>query len=293
MTSTPHSTPVIEQAPQFIDGRQPIASSRGQVVRAGSGVRNIVTIGMDELPELDPFLLFAEFGGAGPEDYIGGFPNHPHRGFETVTYVVEGRLKHADSHGNEGRLGPGAVQWMTAARGLIHAEMPDQTSGPLRAFQIWINLPARNKMDVPRYQDIPAERVPGLERDGVSIKVLAGNAFDLSSPIEAGSTDPVFLDLALASNSAIAVPLPRGHQVFAYVYEGCAYFGEQSACAGSIALFSDGDHLELSARESTRLLLLAARAIGEPIARQGPFVMNTPQEIRQAFADYEAGRFRS
>ncbi|MBD2054506.1 pirin family protein [Oculatella sp. FACHB-28] len=293
MTSTPHPIPAVELSPQLIDGRQPIASRRGQVVRAGSGVRNIVTIGMDELPDLDPFLLFAEFGGAGPEDYIGGFPDHPHRGFETVTYVVEGRLKHADSHGNGGRLGPGAVQWMTAARGLIHAEMPDQASGPLRAFQLWINLPARNKMDVPRYQDIPAEQVPSLERDGVNVKVLAGTAFDLRSPIDAGPTDPVFLDLTLAPDSKIAVPLPRGHQVFAYVYKGCACFSEQEARAETITLFSDGDHLEVSARESTRLLLLAARAIGEPIARQGPFVMNTPQEIRQAFADYQAGRFSS
>lgn len=262
-------------------------------MRAGSGVRNIVTIGMDELPDLDPFLLFAEFGGAGPEDYSGGFPDHPHRGFETVTYVVEGPLKHADSHGNEGRLGPGAVQWMTAARGLIPAEMPDQASGPLRAFQLWINLPARNKMDMPRYQDIPAERVPSLERDGVNVKVLAGTAFDLRSPIDAGPTDPVYLDLTLAPDSTISVPLPREHQVFAYVYEGCACFSKQEARAETITLFSDGDHLEVSARETTRLLLLAARAIGEPVARQGPFVMNTPQEIWQAFADYQAGRFSS
>lgn len=284
---------MVELSPQSIDGRQPIASKRGQVVRAGSGVRNIVTIGMDDLSELDPFLLFAEFGGAGPEDYIGGFPDHPHRGFETVTYVVEGRLKHADSHGNEGRLGPGAVQWMTAARGLIHAEMPDQASGSLRAFQLWINLPARNKMDVPRYQDIPAELVPSLERDGVNVKVLAGAAFNLRSPINAGPTDPVYLDLKLAPDSTLAVPLPRGHQAFAYVYEGCACFGEQEAHVETITLFSDGDHLQVSACESTRLLLLAARPIGEPIVRHGPFVMNTLQEIQQAFADYQAGRFSS
>lgn len=264
---------------------------RGELVREGDGVRNIVGIGGSALSDLDPFLLFAEFGGEGPEDYAGGFPAHPHRGFETLTYVLEGRVKHADSVGNAGKLAPGAVQRMKAARGIIHAEMPDQDDGVLRALQIWLNLPARHKMDAPNYQDVPGELIPQGERNGVTIRVLVGEAFGLASPIAGGATDLLFLDLVLPSGAMIDVPLPSGNAAFAYIANGSVQVGEQDAAAENIVLLSDGDGVRLSSGSGAQVLVLAARPIGEPVARHGPFVMNAPHEIQQAFADYQAGRF--
>ncbi|CAA9523633.1 MAG: Pirin [uncultured Sphingomonas sp.] len=276
--------------PQASSARRPVWSASGEIQRQGAGVRNVVTIGTHDLPDLDPFLIFAEFGGDDPADYAGGFPDHPHRGFETATYVVEGRLRHGDSRGNEGRLGAGAFQWMTAARGLLHSEMPDQSDGPLRAFQLWINLPATHKMGEPRYQDLQAERVPAFERDGAAGRLLAGSLFGLTSPIDGGPTDPLYLDLHLTPDATITVPTPRGHTAFAYVYQGSARFGEARAAAQSITVFSPGDRIEVTADEAARLLLLAARPIREPLAKHGPFVMNTPEELQRAFADFRAGR---
>jgi hypothetical protein len=260
-------------------------------MREGAGVRNIVAIGGRDLPDLNPFLIFAEFGGDGPEDYAGGFPDHPHRGFETATYVVEGRLRHSDSRGHEGRLGPGAVQWMTAARGLIHAEMPDQAEGRLQAFQLWINLPARHKMDEPRYQDIAAAQIPRFSGGGVTAKVLVGSAFGVTSPVDGGPTRPLYLDLELSAGATVTVPVVREHTAFAYVFAGDARFGDERAPAQTIAVFSRGDCIEVAADEPARLLLLAAAPIREPVAKRGPFVMTTQEELLQALADYQAGLF--
>lgn len=272
------------------EARCAVVVNRGEIVREGMGVRNIVAIGGNALPDFDPFLLFAEFGGAGPEDYAGGFPSHPHRGFETLTYVLEGRLKHADSAGTSGRLGPGAVQRMKAARGIIHAEMPDQTDGRLRAVQIWLNLPAIRKMDAPAYQDVAAEMIPEIVVDGVAIKVLVGAAFGTASPIAGGATDLLFLDVALPGGSTLGIPLRHGHAAFAYVADGSIRIAGKRAVREDAAFLSDGGQVTLSSPEGGRALVLSARPLNEPVARRGPFVMNTRQELTQAMADYQAGR---
>jgi redox-sensitive bicupin YhaK (pirin superfamily) len=270
--------------------RRLIRVINGELVREGAGVRNIVTIGGLALPDLDPFLLLAEFGGEGPDDYAGGFPRHPHRGFETLTYVLEGRLKHGDSRGNGGPLDAGAVQRMKAARGILHSEMPDQAEGPLRALQLWINLPARDKMDEPGYQDVQSDGLPGFERGGVSGRVLVGTAFGVASPIPGGATDLLFLDLVLEAGAAIGIPLPSAHAAVAYVVDGAIQLGGQVVPALDLAILSPGDRITVAADGPSRLVILAAEPIGEPVARHGPFVMNTQAEIRQAFADFQAGR---
>ncbi len=291
MTNTsPHAVPTVEPTTKRSDVRRASRINHGEHVREGAGVRNIVAIGGRQLPYLDPFLLFAEFGGEHPSDYVGGFPNHPHRGFETLTYVLDGRLKHADSAGNAGQLGAGAVQRMKAARGIIHAEMPDQADGRLRAIQIWLNLPARHKMDAPGYQDEPAENIPVVEKDGITRKVLVGKAFGVASPIAGGATDLLFLDLILSAGSSLDIPVTRGHAAFAYVADGSIQFPGNQAVRENSIMFSNGDHIHLSTLNGARVLIMAARPIGEPIARHGPFVMNTDQEIQKAFADFQSGQ---
>lgn len=291
--ASPSAAPAAPPTAPLAGARRPTWSGQAQLMRQGVGVRNLVAIGAAALPDLDPFLIFAEFGGDAPEDYVGGFPDHPHRGFETVTYVVEGHVRHADSRGNSGRLGPGGVQRMKAARGLLHAEMADQAEGRLQAFQLWINLPARHKMDEPAYQDEPSERIPVIERDGVSVRVLVGDALGAASPIPGGATDLVFLDLHLSPGSGLTVPLPPGHTAFAYVYEGSARLAGEEAPARTITVFTEGDRLEVAADMAARILLLAATPLREPVAKGGPFVMNTDAEIQQAFADYQAGLFNA
>jgi quercetin 2,3-dioxygenase len=278
--STSH--PLVGSAGQLVPGR---------LVREGAGVRNIVSVGGSELPQFDPFLLLAEFGGTDPADYRGGFPDHPHRGFETLTYVLEGRLKHADSRGAVGRLGPGDLQRMKAARGIVHAEMPDQTTGPLRAVQIWLNLPARHKMDEPSYQDLPSERVPVHLQTGASVRILVGSAFGYSSEIGGGPTDLVLLDIALAAGAEMSVPIHPGHAALTLMLDGRARLAGEIVGAGDAMVLSPTRKLSVSTDQTTRFLLLAARPIGEPVARAGPFVMNTGQEIEQAIADHRAGLF--
>ncbi len=269
----------------------------------GAGVKLRRVIGTERLPDLDPFLMLDEFGTDHAEDYIAGFPDHPHRGFETVTYMLDGRMRHRDNHGNEGLLVPGAVQWMTAGRGLVHSEMPEQQAGRMRGFQLWVNLPAALKMSAPRYQEFAPEAVPIAQpADGVRVKVIAGEVSDrdgarVRGPIEQPATSPLYLDIALGAGIAWACDLPEGHNAFVYVYEGAATIAEgdieRRLDTQILGVLGGGTHLRLraSAEAPARLILVAGRPLREPVARHGPFVMNTREEVMQAFADYREGRF--
>ncbi|HET6395344.1 MAG TPA: pirin family protein [Pseudoxanthomonas sp.] len=270
---------------------------RGRATSDGAGVKLTRVIGGPELPDLDPFLLLDEFGTDQAEDYIAGFPNHPHRGFETVTYMLDGRMRHRDNHGNEGLLTPGSVQWMTAGRGLVHSEMPEQESGRMRGFQLWVNLPARDKMIPPRYQEFAPDRIPHARpAPGVKVKVIAGRVGDTVGPIDQPATDPLYLDIALDAGAAWEHALPDGHNAFAYVYEGATAVGEGDDArpleAHEMGVLGGGARLSLRAGQAgARLILVAGRPLREPVARYGPFVMNTRQELMQAFVDYQEGRF--
>jgi redox-sensitive bicupin YhaK (pirin superfamily) len=274
-----------------------VRSLRGMPTSDGAGVRLTRVIGTPALPELDPFLMLDEFGTDKPEDYLAGFPDHPHRGFETVTYMLDGRMRHKDNHGNEGLLTPGSVQWMTAGRGLVHSEMPEQESGRMRGFQLWVNLPARDKMTDPRYQEFAPERIPQTAPvEGVRVKVIAGTVGDVSGPITQPATDPLYLDITLAPGSHWQYTLPAGHNAFAYVFEGAVTVGEgegaQVLAQSELAVLGGGRQLQLRAgAQEARLILVAGRPLGEPVARHGPFVMNTREELMQAFVDYQEGRF--
>jgi hypothetical protein len=208
--------------------------------------------------------------------------------------MLAGRMRHRDNAGNEGLLGPGSVQWMTAGRGILHSEMPEQDEGLMQGFQLWVNLPAKDKMTAPRYQDIAADRVPTVRLgDGAHAKVLAGEIAGVRGPVDPGETQPIFLDLALAAGAAARVPLPEGHNAFVYVYEGEAKVGEpgEPLASGRIGVLSPGDGVALSSQDGARLILVAGKPLREPVAKYGPFVMNTEAELRRAFADFRAGKF--
>ena len=269
---------------------------RGQATSDGAGVRLTRVIGGPQLPDLDPFLLLDEFGTDQPEDYLAGFPEHPHRGFETVTYMLDGRMRHKDNHGHEGVLEPGAVQWMTAGRGIVHSEMPEQREGRMRGFQLWMNLPARDKMTAPNYQEFGGDKLPVVEKPGVSVKVIAGSLDGASGPVKQPATDPIYMDIRLDAGVDFELPVPAGHSAFVYVYEGGLSVGEgQDAAtinAQELAVLGDGAQVKLGGRAPrTRAILVAGRPLREPVARYGPFVMNTREELHQAFADYQAGKF--
>jgi quercetin 2,3-dioxygenase len=268
----------------------------------GAGVKLRRVIGTSQLPDLDPFLMLDEFGTDRAEDYIAGFPDHPHRGFETVTYMLDGRMRHRDNHGNEGLLVPGAVQWMTAGRGLVHSEMPEQQEGLMRGFQLWVNLPATLKMSEPRYQEFAPERVPVAHpAKGVTVKVIAGevagaDGTPVLGPIVQPATDPLYLDIDFAPGAAWVFDLPAGHNAFVYVYEGAVSAGESDEArpveTRALAVLGGGERLALRADGAgARLILVAGRPLREPVARHGPFVMNTREELMQAFVDYQEGRF--
>jgi len=264
----------------------------------GAGVKLRRSLGSRPNLRFDPFLMLDEFYSDDPDDYLAGFPSHPHRGFETVTYMLDGHMRHEDVFGNRGDLGPGDAQWMTAARGIIHAEMPQQTAGRMRGFQLWINLPAREKMKPAAYRDIPSEQIPTVPlAGGGELRVIAG-AFEQSGEITAGpvgglSTEPLYFDLRLPPGASAAIPTPAGHNAFLYVYEGAATVGEDARRLPfrSAGLLTPGESVRIVADEAgVRLLCLAGKPIGEPVVQYGPFVMNTPEEIMQAIADYNAGR---
>jgi redox-sensitive bicupin YhaK (pirin superfamily) len=266
---------------------------RGIPANDGAGVKLTRVIGSPLLDAVDPFLLLDEIRSDDGADYIGGFPEHPHRGFETVTYVLAGRMRHGDNKGNRGLLTPGSVQWMTAGRGIIHSEMPEQQDGLMWGFQLWVNLPARNKMMAPRYQDIEPGRVPEVTLGGgAKVRVLAGAFNGAQGPVANIVTDPLLLDVALPGATEVDVPVPAGHHVFTYVFDGEAAIGEPATrvARAHIAVLGAGDVVRLAGGPA-RVLLAAGRPLREPVARYGPFVMNTPDEIRQAIDDYQSGRF--
>nr|WP_298134092.1 pirin family protein [uncultured Pseudoxanthomonas sp.] len=274
-----------------------IRTIRGRPTSDGAGVKLTRVIGGPDLPDLDPFLLLDEFGTDKAEDYLAGFPEHPHRGFETVTYMLDGRMRHRDNHGNEGLLTPGAVQWMTAGRGLVHSEMPEQESGRMRGFQLWVNLPARDKMTEPKYQEFAPDKIPlARPATGVEVKVIAGTVGDTHGPISQPATDPVYLDIALQPGQAWDYALPAGHNAFAYVFEGAVTVGEGDEArpldTHEMGVLGGGETLQVRAgSQPSRLILVAGRPLREPVMRHGPFVMNTRQELMQAFVDFQEGRF--
>jgi redox-sensitive bicupin YhaK (pirin superfamily) len=274
--------------------RRVVWTGAGMPASDGAGVKLNRVIGQPALPDLDPFLLLDEFGSDDPKAYIAGFPSHPHRGFETVTYMLAGRMRHRDNTGAEGLLGPGSVQWMTAGRGIVHSEMPEQDHGLMQGFQLWVNLPAKDKMTAPRYQDIAADRVPTVSLgDGASAKVLAGELAGVVGPVDPGATQPMFFDVTLAPGASATLPTPGGHSAFVYIYEGEAEVGAppERLGRGRIAVLSPGDETELKSAAGARLIFVAGKPLGEPVAKHGPFVMNTEAELRQAFEDFRAGRF--
>jgi len=269
-----------------------------QAVSDGAGVKLRRSLGGGAGLRHDPFLMLDEFYSDDPDDYLAGFPPHPHRGFETVTYMLDGHMRHEDNTGNQGDLGPGDVQWMTAARGIVHSEMPQQTEGRMRGFQLWLNLPAKEKMKPPAYRDIPSSEIPLVRLDdGVDIKVIAGAlahaGTETSGPMQGLSTEPRYFDVRLPAGAVFETDLPTRHNAFVYVYEGSVVIGEQRAPLPPRAagLLSNGDRVRFEAVESeARMLLLAGKPIGEPVVQYGPFVMNTREEIEQAIADYQSGR---
>jgi redox-sensitive bicupin YhaK (pirin superfamily) len=270
----------------------------------GAGVQLRRSLGSQRGLYVDPFLMLDEFYSDNPDDYIGGFPAHPHRGFETVTYMLDGHMRHEDHLGNRGDLGPGDVQWMTAARGIIHSEMPQQSEGRMRGFQLWLNLPSKEKMKPAGYRDISAGEIPQvvLPRGG-EVKVIAGvftqDETATSGPVNGRgvklSTDPLYLDVRLAPGGEFDAPVASGHSAFLYAYEGSARVGMAAAAKalprGAAGVLSDGDRVRVEAGTAgVRFLLLAAQPLREPVVQYGPFVMNTREEIEQALADYRDGR---
>ncbi len=270
-----------------------------QSVVEGAGVRLKRSIATRALDYLDPFLLFDHFGSDNPDDYIAGFPMHPHRGIETVTYMLAGQVNHRDSLGNAGTIGAGDVQWMTAGGGIMHEEMPKHGHGEMAGFQLWVNLPAALKMTRPRYQDVASAEIPEISReDGLRIRVIAGRVNGVGGAVTEIAADPTYLDISIPAGGYINQPVERGHSAFAYVFEGEGIFGGESENGGmvvaqpALVVLDDGDFLEVRAAEQpVRLLLVSGKPLHEPIARYGPFVMNTAEQIQQALQDLRDGTF--
>lgn len=266
----------------------------------GAGVKLRRSIGANHSLRLDPFLMLDEFGTENPDDYIAGFPPHPHRGFETVTYMIDGHMRHEDHLGNIGELKSGGVQWMTAGRGVIHSEMPQQDSGRMRGFQLWINLPGKDKMQTAAYRDIPAGELPIADlANGGQLKLIAGRTAiagkTLAGPINnqpnSMATDPLFVDLHLTAGQRQRLAVPLGHNAFVYAYEGKAKIGGSPLSHQTAGILGEGDYVDIEAgSEDLRLILVAGKPIGEPIVQYGPFVMSTREEIDQALDDYRSGR---
>ena len=255
----------------------------------GAGVNLKRSIGITGLDHLDPFLLLDNIESDDAADYIGGFPEHPHRGFETVTYMVEGRMRHRDSMGSEGLLESGGAQWMTAGRGVVHSEMPEQEEGRLHGFQLWVNLPATRKMIPARYQDIQPNEIPEIELENGKVRLLAGEYGGTSGPINGIDIEPVFMDVEVKGGSIPTISVPENHTAFIYVFSGEVAIAGRIVTTDTLAILGEGRFINLSGHG--RVLLVAGAPIGETIARHGPFVMNTEQELRQAFQDFQTGNF--
>lgn len=258
----------------------------------GAGVHLRRSLGGRALSHLDPFLLLDEIRSNDPAEFMPGFPTHPHRGFETVTYVLDGAMEHRDSLGNRGRLGPGSAQWMTAGRGILHSEMPQREGSSMWGFQLWVNLPAKDKLRTPRYQDIPRDRIAEGVVRGASVRVVAGTYEGLQGPVDGVGIEPRFLDVKLASGERFEFPVPRSHASFVYVLDGDAEVGPQKTHVprGSLAALGEGDVALVRAGTASRFLVVSGEPLREPIARRGPFVMNTEEELDRAWADFRAGR---
>lgn len=269
-------------------------------VSDGAGVKIRRSIGLQPQWRLDPFLMLDCFGSDEAADYIAGFPPHPHRGFETVTYMLDGHMLHQDHLGNQGHLKSGGVQWMTAGRGIIHSEMPQQESGLMRGFQLWLNLPAAEKMQEPAYLDLDPAQIPAVVIPQGQIKVIAGTLQSpaesesvlpvTTGPIRAVSTQPLYLDLQLHSAATLALAIPAGHNALVYPYEGEVWLGTHRVPLHHAGVLTDGDSLALRTEGPARVIVLAGKPLQEPVAQYGPFVMNTVAEIEQAIADYQQGK---
>jgi quercetin 2,3-dioxygenase len=267
----------------------------GQPTSDGAGVKLTRVLTQPLQRRLDPFLMLDAFGTDDPQDYIGGFPDHPHRGFETVTYMIAGRMRHRDSAGHEGLLQNGGVQWMTAGRGVIHSELPEQEDGRMEGFQLWLNLAAKDKMRAPWYRDIQSAEIPQFTTaEGVKVRVIAGRSHGIDGVMQREVTEPLYLDLELPAGATFTQALPPSHNAFVYVYRGGLQIGSTQVPVHRMAIlknYADSDGVVLKAPAATRALLIAGKPLGEPIAQYGPFVMNTNDEIFQAVQDYQSGKF--
>ncbi|HEY5993214.1 MAG TPA: pirin family protein [Gallionellaceae bacterium] len=268
---------------------------KGTPTSDGAGVKLTRVLGQQLQRRLDPFLMLDAFGSDNPDDYIAGFPDHPHRGFETVTYMLAGRMRHRDSAGHEGLLQTGGVQWMMAGQGVIHSEIPEQQDGVMEGFQLWLNLPSRSKMTPAWYRDIPGERIPQYATaDGATVRVIAGSSNGVAGAMQREDTEPLYLDISLPANGSFAARIPASHNAFAFVYRGSARLGGKPLASGSMGILSNdagADGVQISSEQGAKLILVAGKPINEPIAQYGPFVMNTQQEIFQAISDFREGRF--
>jgi redox-sensitive bicupin YhaK (pirin superfamily) len=260
----------------------------------GAGVKLTRVLTQPLQRRLDPYLMLDAFVSDNPDDYIGGFPDHPHRGFETVTYMIAGRMRHRDSAGNEGLLQNGGVQWMTAGRGVIHSELPEQEAGVMEGFQLWLNLPASNKMTAPWYRDIASQEIHEFTTEaGATVRVIAGASHGVDGAMQRETTLPLYLDVHLRAGASFEQSLPAGHNAFIYVYRGHVQVGASEVAAQRMAILANNpraDGVQLRAKEDTRLLLIAGKPLNEPIAQYGPFVMNTNEQIFQAVEDFRAGK---
>ena len=266
----------------------------GQATSDGAGVKLTRVLTQDLQRRLDPFLMLDAFGTDNPDDYIGGFPDHPHRGFETISYMLAGRMRHRDSAGHEGLLQQSGVQWMTAGRGVIHSELPEQEAGRMEGFQLWLNLAAKDKMCAPWYRDIQSAEIPEFSTpEGVTVRVIAGASHGVVGAMQRETTEPLYLDLHLAAGASFAQALPASFNAFVYVYRGELQIGDKQVAQQRMAILrnsSGSDGVVMRADVPARALLIAGRPLGEPIAQYGPFVMNTQAEIFQAINDFQEGR---
>ena len=267
---------------------------QGQAVMDGAGVKINRVLTQTLQRRLDPFLMLDNFGSDQANDYIAGFPSHPHRGFETVTYMLEGRMRHKDSAGNEGLLTNGGVQWMTAGRGVIHSEMPEQEDGVMEGFQLWLNLPAKDKLREPWYRDFNGDEVPVFTTaEGVKVKVIAGSSHGVAGAVQREVTEPIYIDIDIPAGTSFSQSLPEGHNAFIFVYRGSVNLGDKAVGSGRMAILANtpgADGVTIQATEASRLILIAGQPLNEPIAQYGPFVMNTQAEIFAAVEDFRAGK---
>lgn len=290
------NTPMTEATPA---ARRVARIIKGMPATDGAGVELTRVIGQPVLPMLDPFLLLDAFRSDKPEDYIAGFPPHPHRGFETVTYLLAGRMRHKDNAGHEGVIEPGGIQWMTAGKGIVHSEMPEQENGMLEGFQLWVNLPASHKMDQAAYQEYAADKIPlELREGGVEVRIIAGvTSQGTKGPVVQPMTDPLYLDVQVPAGQDFVEALPASHNAFLYVIHGTVSAENEDGrlvhlIRDDLGVLTHGETVRLQAGENdARFLLVAGKPLKEPVARGGPFVMNTKAEIQQAFEDYRHGGF--